>query len=306
MENLDLPRGIHVFERGWLSSNCIFFDDGQASWLVDSGYCTHSAQTLDLISTRLGSRPLDYLVNTHLHSDHCGGNAALQASYGNLVTVIPPGQAQSVAAWDTVGLFYSPTGQLCPQFRSDKTLRCGESIRLGVHEWEIHSAGGHDPHAVIFFEPSCRVLISADSLWESGFGVIFPELEGLEAFSDMSQTLDLIERLNPSTVIPGHGRVFKYTPQVLTTARQKLDGFVKDPVKLARHGAKVLLKFKLLEKQGMAMSAFEDWARSTPCLRNYQMRYFADDEFETWIVQLCLELVKAGVAKLEGRHIFNQ
>ena len=70
-----------VFERGWLSSNNILFT-GQHSGaaLVDTGYCTHSAQTLALVQSALGRRPLERILNTHLHSDHCGGNAALQAA----------------------------------------------------------------------------------------------------------------------------------------------------------------------------------------------------------------------------------
>lgn len=297
---------MHVFERGWLSSNCILFDDGNTSWLVDSGYSTHSVQTLELIAFKIGTRPLDFLINTHLHSDHCGGNAALQAKYPELVTVIPPGQSDLVKVWDSDGLFYSPTGQLCPRFKFDQTLQCGYSIQLGLQNWEVHAAGGHDPHAVVFFEPTSRVLISADALWQSGFGVVFPELEGVEAFNDVAATLDLIEGLNPDLVVPGHGAVFKYTPEILAVARQKLDGFVKDPDKLARHGAKVLLKFKLLEKQKLLFSDFLQWAANTPCLVQYQRRFFGDSDFSVWVEQLCTELVKAGVAKREGDNILNQ
>ena len=297
---------MHVFERGWLSSNCILFDDGNTSWLVDSGYSTHSAQTLELISLKLGKRPLDFLINTHLHSDHCGGNAALQAKYPELVTVIPPGQSDLVKVWDSNGLFYLPTGQLCPRFRFDQTLQSGFSIQFGLQNWEVHAAGGHDPHAVVFFEPTSRVLISADALWQSGFGVVFPELEGVEAFNDVAETLDLIEGLNPDLVVPGHGAIFKYTPEILAVARQKLDGFVKDPIKLARHGAKVLLKFKLLEKQKLLFSDFLQWAANTSCLVQYHRRFFGDSHFSIWVEQLCTELVKAGVAKREGDNILNQ
>ena len=302
---MKLPDGMRVFERGWLSSNCIFFDDGNTSWLVDSGYSTHAAQTLDLVALNLGPRSLDFLVNSHLHSDHCGGNAALQTKYPELVTVIPPGQSYLVKVWDADGLFYLPTGQLCPRFKFDQLLKCGESIQLGLQEWEVHAAGGHDPHAVVFFEPASRVLISADALWQNGFGVVFPELEGVEAFNEVASTLDLIERLNPRIVVPGHGAVFRYTPEVLEIARQKLDGFVKDPVKLARHGAKVLLKFKLLEKQKLLFSDFTQWARNTPCLVQYQQRFFRDSDFFSWIEQLCAELIKAGVAKRSGEDILN-
>jgi len=86
-----LPAGVQVFERGWLSSNNVLLCDDDAATLVDSGYATHASQTLALVEHALGARPLDQLVNTHLHSDHCGGNAALQARYAALHTRIPRG-----------------------------------------------------------------------------------------------------------------------------------------------------------------------------------------------------------------------
>jgi glyoxylase-like metal-dependent hydrolase (beta-lactamase superfamily II) len=70
-----------VFERGWLSSNNILFIGKGSAALVDTGYCTHAQQTMELVSAALKGRSLDHIVNTHLHSDHCGGNAALQAAY---------------------------------------------------------------------------------------------------------------------------------------------------------------------------------------------------------------------------------
>ena len=104
-------------------------------------------------------------------------------------------------------------------------------MQFGAEAWQVHAAPGHDPHSLIFFEPGRRLLISADALWENGFGVVFPELEGADAFSEVAATLDLIERLNPKTVIPGHGRVFTYSPEVLSRARQRLDSFVRNPPK---------------------------------------------------------------------------
>lgn len=300
-----LPAGVHVFERGWLSANNILFNDGEQSLMVDSGYCTHAAQTLSLVESVLESRPLDILVNTHLHSDHCGGNAALQGRYPAMQTLIPPGQAAHVADWDPVALTYAPTGQLCPRFSFSKTLHPGAQLQFGSTTWEVHAAAGHDPHSLVFFEPRNRVLISADAFWENGFGVVFPELEGESAFSDVAAALDLIERLAPMTVIPGHGQVFAYTPETLATARQRLDTFVKSPLKHARHAAKVLLKFKLLEVQRQAFDDFVRWAVTTPSFLLMQQRFFADMPPPAWISQLCNELVRAGVAERDGVYICN-
>ena len=36
----------------------------------------------------LGGQPLERIVNTHLHSDHCGGNRALQARYAGVETLV--------------------------------------------------------------------------------------------------------------------------------------------------------------------------------------------------------------------------
>lgn len=302
----DLPAGLHVFERGWLSANNILFTDGDETVLVDSGYCTHSPQTLSLVESILGSRPLDILVNTHLHSDHCGGNAALQARYSDLRTFIPPGHAQQVANWDPVALTYSPTGQLCAQFSFTQALQPGNSLQFGAESWQIHAAPGHDPHSLIFFEPQNRLLISADALWENGFGVVFPELEGDEAFSEVAATFDLIERLNPKTVIPGHGRVFDYAPEVLVRARQRLDSFVSNPARHAKHAAKVLLKFKLLETQQQDFNEFVRWAVETPYFTQIKDKFFDDIPVLAWIEQLSAELINAGVAEKNATFIRNR
>ena len=300
-----LPVGLHVFERGWLSSNNILFSDGERTLMVDSGYCTHAAQTLSLVESVLGDRGLDTLVNTHLHSDHCGGNAALQAKYPDMKTWIPPGHATQVLQWDTQALTYRPTGQLCPRFTFHDTLKPGAMIRFGASNWQVHSAAGHDPHSLIFFEPARKILISADALWENGFGVVFPELEGVEAFSEVAQTLNLIESLSPTTVIPGHGAVFNYTPAILELARKRLDSFVNNPVKHARHAVKVLLKFKLLEVQKQLFTEYCEWALETPYFKQITSRFTYDAESYTWIDQLCAELVHAGVAQRQGDYILN-
>jgi glyoxylase-like metal-dependent hydrolase (beta-lactamase superfamily II) len=300
-----LPDGITVFERGWLSSNNILFQGSEKTALVDSGYCTHAEQTLALIRDSLAGRPLDLLLNTHLHSDHCGGNAALQTAYPNVHTLIPPGLAEHVRNWDPVALTYAPTGQQCPQFRMDGLLEPSMEIVLGDRTWQLHAAPGHDPHSVILFEPQSRVLMSADALWENGFGVIFQELEGEHAFDEVAQTLDLIESLRPLIVIPGHGKVFNEVAQSLVAARRRLDGFVRDPTKHALHAAKVLLKFKLLELQRLDLAEFARWASATPYFGLVHRRWFSDRDLVTWIEQLAGDLVRSGAALRDGEHILN-
>jgi glyoxylase-like metal-dependent hydrolase (beta-lactamase superfamily II) len=300
-----LAPGVIVLERGWLSSNNVLFVDDEHPAIVDSGYATHSALTLELVRHEMGSVSPALLLNTHLHGDHCGGNAALQQAFPRMRTLIPPGQSPAVRDWDPVALTYEPTGQQCPRFSFDDVLVPGAEVQLGRARWQVHAAPGHDPHSVVLFEPASRVLISADALWENGFGVVFPELEGEDAFHDVAETLKLIERLAPLVVIPGHGAVFSGVALALSRARRRLEGYVADPAKHARHAAKVLLKFKLLELQAVALADGVAWARATAYFQLVHGRWFADVTLDAWVGLLVQDLVRSGAARLEGGQLLN-
>jgi glyoxylase-like metal-dependent hydrolase (beta-lactamase superfamily II) len=302
---MQLPSGITVLERGWLSSNNILLTGRNGSALIDSGYCTHSAQTVALVEAALKGRPLDMLLNTHLHSDHVGGNAALQVRYPQVQTLIPPGQAHDVAAWNVEKLSYLPTGQNCPRFRFDAILQAGTEICLGDRVWQVHAAPGHDTHSVILFEPASRVLVSADALWERGFGVVFPELDGEAGFAEVAQTLDVIEALSPAIIIPGHGAPFADVADALAHARQRLEGFVSDPVRHRLHALRVLLKFKLLELQSVPISDMQGWAQTTPYFRKMVALQFAGHTPEQALDALVQDLVRAGAATLQGQQLHN-
>ena len=224
-----LPPHIAVFERGWLSSNNILLhgasgDSGEAATLIDSSHCLHGEQTVALVRQALHhGATLGRVVNTHLHSDHCGGNAALQRAFGARI-VIPPGQADAVARWDDDALSYRATGQRIERFAHDALLRPGETLTVGPRTWQALAAPGHDPHSLILFEAHDGVLISADALWENGFGVVFPELDGERAFDEVAAVLGVIERLSPHLVIPGHGAPFTDVAGALQRARSRLAG----------------------------------------------------------------------------------
>lgn len=298
-----LPAGMTVFERGWLSSNNILLCGKTSTTLIDSGYSSHAAQTQLLVEKGLAGRSLDILVNTHLHSDHCGGNAMLQQRYPALKTHIPPGQAASVQNWDPHALTYEPTGQHCPQFNFDAVLVPGSEIVLGDWAWQVHAAPGHDPHSVVLFEPTAQILISADALWEHGFGVVFPELDGADAFTEVGATLDVIESLSPRIVIPGHGAPFTDVAKSIAVARKRLDTFLNHPSQHVQYAAKALLMFKLLELQRIELPELMRWAESTPFFTSMHKRHYPDVVFSIWVEGLASILAKSGAISCNGSTI---
>lgn len=299
--------GITVLQRGWLSSNNLLVHGrpGDAgATLIDASHVNHAQQTVELVRLALRGQRLARVVNTHLHSDHCGGNAALQRAFGAEL-LIPPGQAEAVAQWDDSVLSYAATGQRIERFKPDGVLHPGSELQAGDCSFEVLAAPGHDPDSVMLFESGRGLLISADALWENGFGVVFPEIVGEPGFDDVARVLDLIERLPVRLVVPGHGAPFTDVTAALQRARSRLASFRRDPLRHARHAAKVLIKYHVMEEQQMSEDALRAWAGATPLMNSLWERQGRAEaaSAQAWSDGFVTELVGAGVLRREGDQI---
>lgn len=301
-----LPDDILVLERGWLSSNNILLldDDRDDAILIDTGYVSHADQTLALVEQALQGRRLRAIVNTHLHSDHCGGNAALASRHGAPIWV-PQAEYQAALDWDPERLSFQVTGQRCDRFVPSGALKPGDTLQQGRRHWEVIAAPGHDPHALMLFDAHDGLLISADALWENGFGVVFPELIGEPGFDDVRATLELIRSLRARRVLPGHGSVFDDVHAAVERALAKLAGFEANPVRHAWHAAKVLVKFHLLEVRCQTVPKLLAWLDATPYVRLLHQRYFSSQPWPAWQAAVLEALCASGALRRDGETILD-
>ena len=298
--------GLEVFERGWLSSNNVLLPDEAGATLIDTGHVNHAEQTLALVRHALAGQPLARIVNTHLHSDHCGGNAALQRAFDAAV-LVPEASADAVRAWSSDGLTFDPSGQRCEHFTLQGTTRAGDVIEAGGRRFEVLGAPGHDPQSTMLFDAENGLLISADALWENGFGVVFPELEGEPGFDDVGAVLDAIERLPVRLVVPGHGAPFSDVGAALARSRARLAAFVAEPRRHARHGAKVLLKYHLMEVREQPLDALLQWAEATPLFSTVWQAHGRNEAplAREWAELLTNELVASGALRRAGLRVHD-
>ena len=259
--------GLMVVERGWLSSNMVVFGEHGATpaTVVDTGYSSHQDQSVDLIASALQGAPLGRVLNTHLHADHCGGNAALQDVYGCDIWVPAP-SFDAVRHWDERALTFEMTEQVCRRFVARTALHANEDLHLGGRRWVAVSAPGHDLDALMLFQPESRVLISADALWENRVAINFPELCGHPGFAAARNALDTIERLAPRVVIPGHGQPFTGLSAALARSRSRLNEFEANPEKHRRHAERALTMFHMLEVRGCRREELVSWLDASPLL----------------------------------------
>lgn len=297
-----LPDNLLVLERGWLSANNILFLEGEQATLIDSGYVTHAAQTVDLVRHALDGRQLKRLINTHSHSDHIGGNAALKAAFACDI-LVPAGLHATIADWDENALLLSPLGQQGARFQHDGVVTAGDELELGGLNWQALAVPGHDMEALAYYNPEQRLLISGDALWENGFGVIFPELLGEgDGIASTRATLEMLGRLAIDTVIPGHGRPFGEVDVALDRAFRRLEMFQQQLDKLAWHGIKVIVSFAMLERRTIAQKDFASFILGLPFAADVNQRILglAEDQL---VERIERELLLVGALQLEDGNL---
>jgi glyoxylase-like metal-dependent hydrolase (beta-lactamase superfamily II) len=294
---------MHVFVRDWLSSNNILLKSDAGNVVIDSGYHTHAPLTLGLLEGRFGlaGGPLALLVNSHCHSDHIGGNAAIRERYRCAIAV-PAGEARLLDPWDPAGLLLTYADQHAPQFRFDRTIAPGDVHRWGDLDWEALAAPGHDMGALMFYNRAHRVLITGDALWANGFGFVLPREVDPTCLPATRATLDLIAALDVSVVVPGHGEPFTDAAGALARGYSRLAALEADPARNARHILKAMLSFKLLERRRMRLADLPRYVEEVPIFRDMNSGFLRLSGVE--LAELLVrELERAGAVRRDAEWV---
>lgn len=292
-----LPPQLHVFVRDWLSSNNILLKSRDGHVLIDSGYQRHVPLTLALLASErgLGASPLSFLVNTHCHSDHAGGNAAIVERYGCPVAV-PAAEAPLVERWDGKALLYEYCDHRIERFAVDHVLPANTTHVWGDLEWQALAAPGHDMGALVFYNAEYRILVSGDALWERGFGFVMPPEIDPSAMPATRATLAMLSTLDIRVVIPGHGEPFTDVAAALDRAQARFAAFASDSLRTARHALKVNLMFSLLDKERLALAEMPAYVERVGLYHDFNALFFRlpPNEFAELLIG---ELERVGAAR---------
>jgi glyoxylase-like metal-dependent hydrolase (beta-lactamase superfamily II) len=298
-----LPPQVRVIVRDWLSANHVALRSPRDNVVIDTGYVTHAPLTLSLLRSDygIGSEPLRLIVNTHGHSDHVGGNAAIKHAYGCPIA-FPAAEAPLVDAWDTKALLYDYADQDMARFAIDERLEAGSTHTWGGLTWQALAAPGHDMGALVFFEPSHRILVSGDALWENGYGFVMPQAVDPQALAAQRATLDMIAALDVRAVIPGHGEVFTDVAAALERAYRRTDSFAADDARMARYALKVNLVFHLLTGRTLAVADLPAYVERVGIYRdlNAAVLQMAPAKLAELLVS---ELERSGAVRVEGGRL---
>lgn len=153
--------------------------------------------------------PIRYVINTHLHQDHTGGNALMQAI--NADVIASENARRIMAETQSTGL---------PNITLDEHLR----VYLDDMPIDLHYLGrGHTDGDIVIHLPTERLLITGDlfATWEPYVHLVHYAAGG--SIRDWSRTLERALMLDFDTVIPGHSGV---------TDRAMMEGYLAETVRL--------------------------------------------------------------------------
>jgi glyoxylase-like metal-dependent hydrolase (beta-lactamase superfamily II) len=226
----------------------------QGTLIVDTGLADRSDQIIAAIH-KLTPKPIQYIINTHFHADHTGGNDALRKAgttytganvTANLTDVKLGAQ---VFAHDNVLLRMSaPTGkQASTPFGSWPTLTFFEDKKQMSFNGEpieiMHQPAAHtDGDSIVLFRRS-DVIAAGDIFLTTTYpfidlehgGSIQGEIDGLNSIIEIA--VPLRQEEGGTYVIPGHGRiadrfeVVEYRDMV-TIVRDRIRAAIKDGMML--------------------------------------------------------------------------
>jgi len=235
----------------------------QGVLLVDTGVAAKAPQLLDAIR-KISNKPIRYILNTHVHGDHVGGNEAVANAVGSSVKVAlvnTPGSTANgtvqILATDMVqSRMSSPDGDRKQPYPTEawptdtyisdtkEVYFNGESVQM------FHAPAAHtDGDSIIYFRRS-DVVAAGDILMTDSYpyidlargGSIQGVIEGLNKVLELA--IPAHEQEGGTMIIPGHGRlcdeadVVEYRDMV-TIVRDRIQAMIKkgmslDQIKAAR------------------------------------------------------------------------
>jgi cyclase len=192
LDTIKIKDDLFVIHNDFVPGNTTALVTNEGVVLVDDKYeIDHDGIMAQL--KKITNQPVKYVINTHYHADHSGGNPKLQALGAQVVTsenartkmvdVKQPGMA-NITLEDSLRLY------------------------VGGKRVEVHYYGrSHTDGDVVVLFPDHRVLSAGDMFT---FGDATPELidyAGGGSAKDWTKTLDGALRLDFDAVVPGHGTV---------------------------------------------------------------------------------------------------
>lgn len=191
------------------SANLAYIEGQRCLAIIDSGgsYATGKA-FLDTIRART-SKPVCYVINTHVHFDHVLGNAAFESPETRFVGHAELAEAIAANREFFAATFAAELGGDRPKPIVAPSMLVESTLDLDLGQRSLHltaQALAHSATDLTVLDPQTQTLFTGDLLFRERLPVLDGSLKGWLAWMDAAMN----ERY--ALVVPGHGPLDRAWP----------------------------------------------------------------------------------------------
>ncbi|MER8826514.1 quinoprotein relay system zinc metallohydrolase 2 [Mesorhizobium sp. M0938] len=195
--------------------------------VIDSGGSLIEANALIAAIGKISTKPVRYLINTHMHPDHIFGNAAFREIGATIV-----GHRNLPRALEARGAFYLQSFRqqigdtlmkgveiIPPMMLVDDRLQ----LDLGGRVLELRAwKAAHTDNDLTVFDSATQTLFAGDLVFIGSL----PTLDG--SLLGWLRQMDALAAIGAARVVPGHGPVPADWPEALTAERRYFEVLAGD------------------------------------------------------------------------------
>ncbi len=187
------------------NSGFVIGDDGVL--VIDSFFHPEATQALVAQIHRLTPKPIRYVVNTHYHIDHTGGDSVLKQAGATIIA------HRNVRGWLRPENLHLLGDRITPEMKAqiqslplpDVTTTTSLTVWLGSRKVVVKTVLGHTGGDLDVYVPDAKVLFTGDLLWRK----IPPNLIDASVKEWIATNSDFMALPGAAhiTFVPGHGDV---------------------------------------------------------------------------------------------------
>ncbi len=237
-----------LFEIEGDGGNVAFYITGEGVIMIDDKFDRDHDQIVENIKS-VTNQPIKYVLSTHYHEDHSGGNAKMYAMNVEIISTM--NSRKNILEHKQS----NSSGMVVP---ARITFDHDASVVLGGKEVQAYYFGrGHTNGDAVIYFPALKVLHTGDLM--AGASPLI-DYSGGGSVVDWTGTLDQAMKLDFDTVIPGHGPVtnkagLKTYRDNIVTMRDKVGAFIRSGKTQAD-----LAKYMETEYKWMPGSLNQQWS----------------------------------------------
>ena len=192
LDTIKIKDDLFVIHNDFVPGNTTVLVTNEGVVLVDDKFEIDHENIMAQLK-KITNQPVKYVINTHYHADHSGGNPKLQALGAQVVT--------SQQARDKMVEVKQP-GQ------ANITLENSVRLFVGGKRIEVYRFGrAHTDGDIVVLFPDHRVLSAGDMFTVGDATPQLVDYAGGGSARDWPVTLDGVLKLDFDQVVPGHGVV---------------------------------------------------------------------------------------------------